>query len=537
MPNVLRFFVFPAVLVSALISCAVPTDRPRLVLYVSIDQLRGDYFERYQSEFTGGFRRLVTAGVNFTNADLNYAASETGPGHATLGTGAYPATSGIVSNEWIDPRTRREVYCVEDSTAEPVEGYGGGFSARNLLVTGLGDWLKASSPKSKVFSLSPKDRGAILMGGKHPDGAFWYDRKAGRFVTSTYYTRRLPSYVRSLDVSEWIEKNVPPSWEKLMPESVYARYGPDEMGGEAKWQDDSSFPHPFDQENIKEQIRTSPYVDVLLLDLAREVINAEELGQRDVTDLLCISLSGCDYVGHAFGPNSHEVLDCLLRIDQALGAFLDDVERRVGKDAVLVVMSADHAVQMLPEYAKTIGNERSRRIIFRRDLQPKIAALAAASRKELGLLESPVQQNAFLNYEAAARVGIDSVTLEQSVKRSLLTIDGIEDVYFRRDMTSRENVSSYLDKYQRSYYAPRGKDFYVRFCEDCLITSSPTGSTHGSPYRYDTHVAMVFWGAGLQSKTVTREVHTVDVAPTIAKLLGITYPSTVDGIPLPEVTN
>ena len=343
--------------------------------------------------------------------------------------------------------------------------------------------------------------------------------------------------MRELDVSEWIEKNVPASWEKLMPDTLYAKYGPDEMEGEAKWQDNSSFPHPFDQQNIKGQTLRSPYMDLLLLDLAREVIRAEELGQRGVTDLLCVSLSGCDYVGHAFGPNSHEVLDYLLRIDRALGTFLDDLERRVGKGGVLVVISADHAVQMLPEYARMIGNAKSRRIVFQRDLQPKIDAVDAACRRELGLLESPVQQNAFLNYAAAARVGIDSLALEESVRRALLRIDGIEDVYFRRDLTRRENVSFYLGRYQRSYYAPRGEDFYIRFCEDCLVTTSLTGSTHGSPYRYDTHVAMIFWGAGLPAKTVTREVHTVDIAPTIAEFLGITYPSTVDGNPLPEVPN
>ena len=284
-------------------------EPPRLIIFISVDQMREDYFDRFAPYFTGGFKRLNTEGVFFSNANLNYASSVTCLGHATLSTGTYPMKSGIIDNEWINPATRKSVYCVEDTAAGPVDEEGGGSSPNNLLVTGIGDWLKASSPGSKVIAASGKDRAAILMGGKHPDYAFWYSRKKGHMVTSEYYTPHEPEWVRSFNDSKWIEKNVPASWTKLLPDSVYTKEGPDEFSAEAKWDSSSSFPHAFSASRKNEQILTSPYGDMLVLDFARKAIEAEELGQRAVTDLLCLSLSDCDYVGHAFGPNSHEIMD------------------------------------------------------------------------------------------------------------------------------------------------------------------------------------------------------------------------------------
>jgi arylsulfatase A-like enzyme len=266
------------------------SSAPKLIVFISIDQMRADYFERYNQYFTGGFHRLYSKGIMYSNADLNYAASETGPGHATLGTGCYPWKSGILSNDWIERITLNDTYSVSDTLANPVDSVGGGFSPHNLMVTAVGDWLKQQSPKSKVITASYKDRAAILMGGKHPDYAFWYSKSVGGMVTSDYYAKSLPQWVKLFNASNWSEKNVPDQWVKMLPENEYAKIGPDEYAAEAKWKNSTAFPHAFTAGKKAEELGGSPYGDKIIVDFAMEAIKNEKLGQRNVTDLLCISL-------------------------------------------------------------------------------------------------------------------------------------------------------------------------------------------------------------------------------------------------------
>lgn len=523
-------------IVLALLQSCSQSPLPKLVLLISIDQMRADYLERYGAEFKGGLGKLYREGLVYTNADLNYASSETGPGHATLATGSYPRTHGILGNEWIDPKSRKKIYCVVDSGAAQVEGEGGYYSPKNLVVTAFGDWLKVHSLESKVVSVSAKDRAAILMGGKQPNYAFWYDRKAGRMVTSAYYTQTLPQWVKDFNAANWIDKNLPTTWEKLKSEETYAANGPDEMAGELKWGDDSSFPHAFLEERKKGDILTSPYGDLLVLDFARAAIKGEELGQRKVVDMLSVGLSCTDYVGHSFGPDSHEMHDHLLRLDLALGKFLEELEAELGEGEVLVMLSADHAVLPLPEYSAQIKHENAKRVLFNEQLKPSIAALNQKLQQEFGGKTPVLSDNAFLDYAAAAKRGLDSLALENKVRAELLKNEAIADIYFRRELLDeKKSDRAYIDLFRRSYYPGRGEDFQIRFCENCLITSYPTGTTHGSPYRYDTHVPVIFYGAGILAGRVEREVHTVDVVPTLAKFLSYDFPQRVEGAPLAEV--
>lgn len=274
----------------------------------------------------------------------------------------------------------------------------------------------------------------------------------------------------------------------------------------------------------------------MVLDFALEAVKAEKLGQRDVPDLLLISLSCTDYIGHAFGGNSHEMVDQMIRLDRALGEFIVTVEKLVGPGNILFVLSADHGGMPLPEYQKTVQHKDARRILTTNEINPKIEALDVALQHEFKTTEHIIQSDAFLNYAAAAVSGIDSTSLERRVREELLKIDGITDVYFRRELASADSQPHpYLGYYKRGYYPPRGNDFIIRPCEYCLLTTSPTGTSHGTPYRYDTHVPILFWGVGVKSQQVARVVHTVDIAPTIAKVLEIGAPSTVDGKSLKEI--
>ncbi len=520
-----------------LFSVSFSQQKPKLIVFISIDQMRPDYFERFAKQFTGGFKRMYSEGIVFANATLNYATSETAPGYATLSTGSYPSTSGVLSNDWYDPRTQKRVYCVGDSTALPIEGEGGGYSPKNLMVSALGDWLKEESMTSKVVSVASKDRAAILFGGKRPNYAFWYDRKTGHLVTSSYYVKTLPEWAKKFNSANWIDTNLPPAWNKLKSFSEYDGEGPDDLQGEMVWGVGTAFPHQFVPNQRNEQILTSPWGDMLTLDFARAAIDGEKLGKRAATDLLCVALSCTDYVGHSFGPNSHEIHDHLLRLDLALGSFMSEVEKKIGVGNVLFVLSADHAVMPLPEYLSNVKKETGRRIMADKEIHPKIAALDTLLQREFKVSEWLISRNGFLNYAAAKNVKIGEEKLERMVRDSLLKIDGIVDVYFRRELTNKKTANRpYLGQFQRSYYAPRGEDFQVRYCENCLLTTLPTGTSHGSPYKYDTHIPVVFMGWGLKPARIDRAVHSVDVAPTLAKILGLKYPKTVDGAPLKEVS-
>ena len=517
-------------------ACTEPNpDRPRLIILISIDQMRADYLDRYRAEYTGGFKELSSNGVVFSNADLNYASSETGPGHATLGTGSYPRNSGIPGNEWIDPTARKTVYCVEDSSARPVNAEGGSLSPRNLRRTGLGDWIKAADPRSKVVSVSAKDRAAILLAGKNPDKAFWYSSRSGHMVTSSYYMSRLPRWVQKFNGSGWIQKNVPGAWTKLLPSSHYEATGPDELIGESDQGGNSSFPHVFTEEEKASQLLTSPYGDELVLDFAFAAVTNEQLGRGISSDLLCISLSCTDYIGHSYGPDSHEMHENLVRLDRSLGRFFDQVRNALGHDRYVIALSADHGVMPLPEFMN-ITSSLGKRINPRESLQPLFDSLNQVFSRGAREQKVFVDHYGFLDYQSAMKAGLDSNSFEQAIRKGLTRVDEIVEVYPRRTLVVKPDENEdYVNKFRRSYFSARGEDVQVQFCEYCLVTSHKVGTSHGSVYSYDTHIPILIMGAGVNAGVYSRRVHSVDVVPTLARLAGIPFPEDIDGVPLKEV--
>jgi predicted AlkP superfamily pyrophosphatase or phosphodiesterase len=534
-----RILILPLLLALALEAVAQPSgpkkvsERPSLVVVISIDQMKAEYIDWFGHQWNGGLKRLYQEGAVFTNAMLDFAASETGPGHASLSTGSFPKTHGILGNEWTDPKTRKEVYCVADSTAKTVDGLGGGMSHRNLVVPALGDWLKASSKASKVVSLSVKDRAAILMGGKNPDQVYWYDRKTGKLVTSSAYVKTTAPWMRSFNDQNWVSRHVPPVWNRLLADSLYL--GPDDQRGEQLWNGVRTMPKVFNLATRSEQMAGTPWGDLLILDAAKAAVDGEKLGQRNVTDLLMISLSSTDYVGHAYGTHSHEMQDHLARVDAALGQFLAELERVIGRDRLFVALSADHACMPLPEYLQDVEFRFARRLNVATEVRPKAAAFDSTLRLQLGASEPLFTTNGFINYGAAGP-NMKPRALDAMIGSGLRAIDGIADVYFKYELIdTMVPMRPYLDRFRNSYYAPRGEDFQVRFPEYVLPSSRETGTSHGSCYNYDNHVPVLFWGPRFPVNRVTRPVRTVDVAVTIAKLLGLKAPKTVNGQALQEV--
>jgi predicted AlkP superfamily pyrophosphatase or phosphodiesterase len=513
------------------------TEKPKLIVFISIDQMRAGHLDRYAREFSSGFQRLMTKGVWYTHAELGYANTSTAPGHATMSTGVYPWKSGIVGNNYHDRKANRRVYSVEDSTVLPLGSEGGRRSPRNLLAATIGDMLKSSSAYSRVISISYKDRAAILMGGLKADLALWYDRLHAGMMSSTYYGAALPEWARSFDGKKWIETNVPDSWIRLKPPAVYDRYGPDAVEGEGLWDGKTSFPHDFTKGKKFVQLFDSPYGNLLLLDVARRAIDGEQLGRRGVTDLLCISLSPTDNIGSTFGPDSHEMVDNLLRLDLALGAFFDDLAEAAGKENVLIVLTGDHGVMPLPEYLANIEHSPARRIDNKKDVQLKLKALDSLTRIEMNASEQVVREG-FINYHLLKKAGVEPQVFERRVREALLGVDGVADVYFARELLDPTTAPRpYLDAYRHSLMKERAPDFAIRDCENCLNTAAKTGTEHGSPYAYDARVPIVFLGPNLKPMKVERLVHTVDIVPTLVKLLTLPAFPGLDGVALNEVLN
>lgn len=508
---------------------------PKLVVVVAIDQMRGDHLTRYASLYTGGFTRLTAEGVYYPTADLNYAGTATGPGHATLGTGVYPWKSGIVANRYVERATGNKVYCVADSLAGPVDGLGGSVSPRNLMVPGFTDWLKSASPRSRVLSVSYKDRAAVLMGGKRPDAAYWFDRTAGGMATSSYYMPRLPEWVREFNGSGWIDRHLPAAWTKLLPDEAYDRFGPDDMQGEPFWQGTRTFPHAIEPDRRVGRLFSTPWGNDYLLDFAKAAIAGEKLGQGVQVDLLWISLSTTDDIGSEFGPDSHEMIDNLVRIDRALGGFLHYLETTFGPGGVVLALSGDHGVMQMPEYLARFGGVTARRIDNEERLSAAVRKIDATLRQELGI-ESRIVKTGRIDGQLIAQAGGNLIRVQERVRGALLGVEGVADVYFKQELLDPASPNRpYLQAFRHSYMEERSPDYLIRDCEYCLITADTTGTSHGTPYRYDRVVPLVFWGTGKQPLRVERTVHTVDLSATLADMLGVPVPAWIDGVPLKEV--
>jgi predicted AlkP superfamily pyrophosphatase or phosphodiesterase len=515
------------------------TSSVRLVLMIAVDQLRAD---RLDPELPGGLGRLAREGRVFTDAALAHGMTETCPGHATMLTGRHPAAAGIPANEFFDPESGAEVYCVADSDPRSKEiGGPGGLSPANLRVTALGDWLKAAIPASRVYAVSGKDRGAIMLGGKRPDGAYWYHPGAPpRFTTSRYYAEALPPWVEIWNGANPPEDGflaaLPAAWEHGAPAHPQV---PDDFPGEATL-DSRTSPHPLrdpDLGRFGEQLFLTPFLDEATLDFARQLVLAEDLGRGPAPDLLGLSLSATDSVGHLYGPASHEAADALARLDAALGSFLALLEERTG-GALVVALTADHGVLPLPEWLMSTGGATCPDPAVRVGITGVGIRLLARMWWELGpWLAWP---RAWVHFEGSqgridrALAEAQGVPLERAValaKRQLEGSPAIGRVWTEAEIAGAEGELAGL--YRRSFVPGRSGDFVVQPAEGCLLSAYDSGTSHGSPWLYDRRVPIVLRGPGIAPGAVPGPAATVDIAPTLATLLGVPAPADLDGTPLP----
>jgi Type I phosphodiesterase / nucleotide pyrophosphatase len=528
-------------------------SRPRLAVLVVVDQLRGDYLERWAKLFgEGGFRRLQTEGAWFQDCHYPYASTVTAPGHASIVTGCSPDKHGIVMNDWFDRAAGSKVYCtasnrhhrVPPTKTEQGERAGvgnteppvGAMSPERLLSPTLGDALKdATGGKARVIALSYKDRSAILLGGKGADACYWFDTGSGTVITSTYYRDRLHGWAEAFNRESRADRWFGKDWDRFRGEIDYAAYsGPDDVNGEGTGIGQGrTFPHAMTGgaktlgKRYYEAVYSSPFGNELLVGLTLKAIDAEHLGAGETPDLLCVSFSSSDIVGHIWGPDSQEVLDVTLRMDDILRRLLNHLDTKVGKGRYVLALTADHGVCPLPEVSLAGGKEAGR-------LSPSL--LGAKSEEFLRAtfdkngekgrwVEGSADPWVYLNQRLIQNRGLSAAEVEDALVGWLKKQRGVVTAYGRTQLIRGLDKGDLIGEQVR-------KSFYPDRCGDVVVVTKPfylmipflTGTTHGTPHPYDTHVPLLVYGPGIQSGIRKDRVAPQAIAAILAHSLGIHAP-------------
>lgn len=537
-------------------------ETPGLILQITVDQLRGDLPTRYYDRLgEGGLRYLWESGVVYGNAHHAHANTETIVGHATLATGAYPSSHGMVGNLWFDRQTGFTTYNVEDSAyrlltegadvnrdaeIDPTQraARSEGRSPAAILVSTFADELRSNSGgDAKVVGISVKDRGAISMAG-HTGTAFWFSKASGGFVTSTYYLDRYPDWVSAFNDAKPAERYAGTSWNLLHAQDTYQFGESDDREWETAVGDFGRvFPHSFGDGSspyFTTWLTLSPVGDRLVLDFAKRALAEEQLGADGVTDYLSVSFSSTDYVGHIFGPSSLEAEDNILQLDRTIAELLAYVDETVGLDRTLIVLSADHGAPDTPGYLQSLGIPAGYVDPAAWDENAAIERVKRRFGIDGELFETYAHPYLFLNADVKENRQIDQEALEAAIADELSKLSGISLGISSTALRKGSIPDTQLHRLvANNFHDKRSGDIYVVFEPNWFINDFDgltVASTHGSPWNYDTFVPIVFAGLGLEARIVDRAVETVDIAPTLSRLLGIRPPSGATGEVLTEVT-
>ncbi len=538
-----KLFVFLTLVISSIYSIAqenIIHTRPKLIIGLVIDQMRWDYLYRYYDLYSeNGFKRLLNKGFSCENAFLPYVPTYTGPGHACIYTGSVPSVHGIIANDWYDETTGRYVYCVEDSTVNTVGSNSaqGQMSPRNLWVTTVGDELRMSNNfSSKVIGVSLKDRASILPAGHAANGAYWFDATVGKWITSSYYEKQLPGWVIKENEKLIPDAMMAKDWNTLLPVSKYTQSTNDDENYEGVLPGETSptFPHKLSKiTNSKYEVfKYTPFASSYTFDMAKQAIENEKLGKRDVADLLAISISSTDYIGHTFGPNSIEAEDTYLRLDNDIADFLSYLDSQLGENNYLFFLTADHGVVQVPGFLK----------------EHKIPS---------GIF-NPSLLKSELNNIILEKYSIDNVVLaiannevyidRENIKKNDKSVTGIEDDImdylkiqpYIANAFSTENIESQsipepIKQRLINGYNPKRCGEIGFFEKPAYIADGPRGTTHGAWNPYDAHVPLLWFGHNIKPGKTNREVYMTDIAPTLSAILHIQMPDGCVGKVIEEI--
>jgi hypothetical protein len=502
----------------------VPSSTPKLVVLIAVDQLRGDMLDTYSSQFRGGYARLMR-GAWFTNGFQDHAQTETAPGHASMLSGRFPRSTGIASNAVgvVDPSYRLLV------------GPETGASPFRFQGTALYDWLVAKDRRARVLSVSYKDRGAILPVGKSKQDVYWYSSRTGAFTTSNYYRDTMPTWVTGFNARRLPHRYAGQAWRLSRDPSAYPE--PDSVPFERGGRGNIVFPHPFppDSNQAAGAIVLSPAIDSITGAFALEGVRQLNLGRGPQVDLLAVSFSATDIVGHTFGPDSREAHENQLRLDETIGWFLDSLYRMRDSASIIIALTADHGVQPIPELARQRGEATGHQGMRVAVLRNEMAAVRA------GLRTHGVDTTAFwaegvdmfaLNREAIARAKLNADSILDAFAREVRAVPGIGRVDRMRDIRRADfAIDPIARRWSHQLPVDSPVDLVVTLTRYSVWGNAP-GATHGSPYDQDAHVPIIFYGPWANPGRYNDFARTVDIAPTLAQMIGVRPTEKLDGVVL-----
>ncbi len=517
--------------------------KPKLVVGIMVDQMRWDYVNKFKPFFKtqNGFLKLMNQGASCNNNLIPYIPTVTACGHTAVYTGSTPAIHGITGNSWYDNIQQKMIYCVEDNSVQAVgieNSSAGKMSPLNVWTTTIGDELKlATNFKSKVYGISLKDRGAIIPAGHSADGAYWYDSKSGNFISSTYYGKLLPSWLTDYNNAKMVDSFYKLGWSLSLPKSVYEancdadqnEYESSPFGKDAK-----GFPYNLNQYIGKDygKVATTPYGNNLVLDIATKTLINEKMGLDDITDLLAVSFSSPDYIGHAFGPNSWETLDGYIKLDEILAQFFTILDQQVGKDNYTVFLTADHAVAPIPGYAQK--NKIPAGTISDDGIKTELGKMLSSKGLNPKLISAITEFNIYFNHNLMDSLQVNQDKLTALITNYLEQKSNIIQVVESRKAAIAPLPQSIRERIVNGYNPQRSGDL-IFITKSGVVGGGNTGTGHGVFYNYDAHIPLLFYGKGIKKGQVNNVNYMTDIAPTITTLLGIQMPSGSIGKPILEV--
>ncbi|MBK7376618.1 MAG: alkaline phosphatase family protein [Ferruginibacter sp.] len=538
-----RYFLISCFLFLISYSTSAQVNRPKLLVGLVVDQMRWDYLYRYHDMYgADGFKRLLNQGFSCENTMIPYTPPVTGAGHTCIYTGSVPAIHGIVANDWIERETGKRMYCASDSTVRPVGSaslWEGQMSPRNMLTNSIADELRlATNFRSKSIGIALKDRGGIFPAGHSANAAYWFDDRTGQWITSTYYMNELPAWVQRYNDRRIPDSLMRTDWNLLYDRSKYIQSTGDDMPYERLLESDKSrtFPHKYQSvigSTRYDPFRSSPYGNIYTLDFAKEIIRNEKMGQGGETDMLSISLSSTDYIGHRFGPNSLEVEDLYLRLDKNIADFLNYLDRTLGKNNYLLFLSADHGASQTAGFLKE-NKYHTAGTLSSDEMAKKMNRFCQEKFGDSMLVKKIYDFQAYLDKKRIESLGLNMKDVKKTLVTYLKSQNEIWNALDEEDLATTILPPVVKEKLMNSYYFRRSGDIQY-FYKAQYLEGVTAGTEHGAWYPYDSHIPLVWFGWNVKPGKLNRETYMTDIAPTIAAMLKIQMPSGCIGKVITEV--
>ena len=518
---------------------AESNSRPKLVVGIVVDQMRYDYLTRFESKFgDGGFKRMMSEGFNCKNHHFNYVPTYTGPGHASIYTGTTPKYHGIVGNNFYDKDTKDMVYCAGDDNVNSVgtTDDAGKMSPHRMQTTTFGDENRLfTQMRGKTIGVSLKDRGAILPAGHTANAAYWFHgRDEGSWVSSSFYMNELPQWVKDFNTSETAESYLK-EWNTYYDIKTYTESGVDENAFEGGFKGKDKATFPYDLKALSKDnrgfdiLKATPYGNSLTADFAMAAIKAENLGVDDITDVLAVSFSATDYVGHNFGVNSKEIEDTYIRLDKDLERFFEYLDATVGKGEYTVFLTSDHGAVDVPSYLASVKIPAG--YVDNKDRKEKFNTFLKTTYGTKAIVENISNNQIFLDRAKVKELGLNLIDVQNAIAMEQLGYKNVTKVYTATKMSTTSFSTGIEELLQNGFNQKRSGDV-ILVNDAAFISYGRTGSTHGSGLNYDTHVPLLFFGKGIKHGETFDKTVIPDIAPTISALLGISFPNGATGKPL-----